>query len=307
MKQKKNTLNAYKHNFRRYRVLYLMILPSIITVFIFHYIPIYGLQIAFKNFKPNLGIWGSPWVGFDNFIKFFKYPYFTKILKNTVWISFRALLNFPFPIIFAIMLHEMQNQRVKKICQQLTYAPHFVSVVVVCSMVSIFTNRETGLINLIIQALGGEAKDFMGDPAAFADIYALSELWTRLGWGTIIYLAALSGVSEELVEAAKLDGAGRMQVIRYVYIPHLMPTIITLLILNMGTLLSVGFEKTFLLQNPLNMDASSVIATYVYEVGMSGLQYSYSTAIGLFNSIVSVIFVLVANMISRKVTEVALW
>jgi len=304
---KKKFLGANVRDLKRCSMLYLLLLPSVVAVFIFHYIPIYGLQIAFKDYKVSLGVWDSKWIGFENFVDFFQYPYFGKIIKNTIWISLRSLLNFPFPIVFAIMLHEMRTPHLKKICQQITYSPHFVSTVVVCSMITLFTNRETGLINMIIKYFGGETVDFMGNPNMFADIYAISGLWQGLGWSTIIYLSALSGVSLELVEAAKIDGASRIKVIWYIYIPHLLPTIVTLFILNLGSLMSVGFEKTFLLQNPLNRDASSIVATYVYEMGMTQVDYSYSTAIGLFNSIVNIIFVTTANFISKLTTKVSLW
>lgn len=287
-------------------MLYLLILPPIITVFIFHYIPIYGLQIAFKNFRSSLGIWGSEWVGLENFIKFFSYPYFKQVLWNTIWISICSLITFPIPIIFSLMLNEMKNLKLKKICQQITYAPYFVSTVVVCAMIILFTNRE-GLLNNILALFGVEAIDFMSIPGAFAPIYAISGLWQGLGWGTIIYLATLAGVSPELIEAAKIDGASRMQIIRHVNLPHLKPTIIILFILNMGNLLSVGFEKVYLLQNPLNRDASNVIATYVYEVGLQKMDYSYSTAVGLFNSVINIILIVLANTISKKVSKTSLW
>lgn len=312
MKTKTDDL-SFKERFRktlkqmyRCRLLYLLILPSIAAVFIFHYIPIYGIQIAFKDYRTSRGITGSEWVGFEHFISFFKYPYFSKVLWNTLWISLCSLMTFPIPIIFSLMLNEMKNGKLKKICQMITYAPHFVSTVVVCSMIILFTNRE-GLINIIITALGGEAVDFMAQPSAFAPIYAISGLWSGLGWGTIIYLATLSGVSQELIEAAKIDGANRMQIIWHVNLPHLKPTIITLFILNMGSLLSVGFDKVFLLQNDLNKDASSVISTYVYEIGLLNQKYDYSTAVGLFNNVVNIIMIVTANTISKKVAKTGLW
>jgi len=290
----------------RCKILYLMIIPSIITVFIFHYIPIYGVQIAFKDYRTSLGIWESEWVGLKHFINFINYPYFKKIIWNTFWISLVSLSTFPASIIFALMLNEMKNLKLKKVCQMITYAPYFVSTVVVCSMTILFLNRQ-GLINIIIGLFGGETTDLMSVPSAFAPIYAITGLWQGLGWGTIIYLAALSGVSLELIEAAKIDGANRMQVIWHVNLPHLKPTIITLLILNMGSLLGVGFEKTFLLQNALNMDASNVISTYTYEIGLKSQQFSYSTAIGLFNSLVNIIMIVIANTISNKVAKTGLW
>ena len=290
----------------RCRMLYLMILPAVAAVFIFHYIPIYGIQIAFKNYRTSLGINGSEWVGLKHFIRFFNYPYFTKVLWNTIWISVCSLLTFPCPIIFALLLNEMRSEKLKKVCQMVTYAPHFVSTVVVCSMTILFTGRE-GMINMLLGYIGIEAVDYMSIPSMFAPIYSISGLWSGLGWGTIIYLATLSGVSLELIEAAKIDGATRLQIIWHVHLPHLKPTVITLFILRLGSLLSVGFEKTFLLQNPLNQDASNVIATYVYQMGLLGSEFSYSTAIGLFNNLVNILLIVTANAISNKVVKTGLW
>lgn len=293
----------------QYRALYLMILPSVVSVFIFHYIPLYGVQIAFKDFRTSLGIWESKWVGFDYFIKFFNYPYFWKILWNTISLNLLNLLFFPASVIFAIMLNEMRNGRLKKVCQTITYAPHFISTVLVCSMAIMFLSRE-GLFNIIGPMIYGadyEATNFMANPALFPWVYVISGLWSELGWGTIIYTASLSSISMELVDAAKIDGASRLQIIRYVYLPHLKPTIITMLILQIGQTLTVGFEKVFLLQNPLNMETANVISTYVYEIGIGMHQFSYSTAIELFNSIINIILILSANAISKKVAQTELW
>ena len=296
-------------NLRRYRVLYLMILPAVASVFIFHYIPIYGVQIAFKDYRTSLGIFGSEWVGFKHFIEFFNYPYFWQILWNTISLSLINFIFFPIPVIFAIMLNELRDGKFKKVCQTITYAPHFISTVLVCSMTILFLNRQ-GLFNIIAQVITGgshEAVDYMANPGVFPWAYTISSLWSELGWGTIIYIATLSRVSLELVEAAKLDGASRLQVIRYVYLPHLKPTIATLFILQVGQMLSVGFEKVFLLQNPLNMETSNVISTYVYNVGIGMQQFSYSTAIDLFNSVVNIILVLTANAVSKKLANTGLW
>ena len=304
-----NTLAHKKSLFRRMcdcGWLYALILPSLVTVFIFHYIPIYGVQIAFKDFRNSLGIRGSEWVGFKHFLRFFNYPFFWRILRNTLWISCCSLLLFPLPIIFAIMLNEMKNQKLKKVCQQLTYAPHFISTVVVCSMVIMFLSRD-GLFNILNGLFGKNVVDYIADPELFAPIYALSGSWQNLGWGTIIYLASLSGVSMDLVDAAKIDGASRMQVIRHVYIPHLLPQIVTLFILQTGSMLSIGFEKVFLLQNSLNLEASDVISTYVYKVGLLNRDYSYSTAIGLFNNVINIIILTITNAISKKATKTSLW
>lgn len=299
-------IQKLKKNVYRCRLLYLLVLPSLISLFIFHYIPIYGVQIAFKDYRTSLGIVGSQWVGLKHFKKFIEYPYFAKMILNTLKISVLSLCTFPIPVIFAIMLNEMKNQKLKKVCQMITYAPHFVSTVVICSMLILFSGRD-GLFNIVAGFFGAEARDIMAMPEAFAPIYVLSDLWAGLGWGTIIYLATLSGVSPELVEAAKIDGASRMKVIWHVQLPHLLPTIVTMFILRTGKLLSVGFEKAFLLQNDLNRDASSIISTYVYEVGMVGHQFSYSSAIGLFNNIINIILIVMVNMISKKVTNTGLW
>lgn len=303
---KKDRIHKFLTRLYRCRMLYLMILPSLAAVFIFHYIPIYGVQIAFKDFRSSLGIWESPWVGMKHFENFFRYPYFGRILWNTVRISLVSLCTFPCSILFALMLNEMRNERLKKVLQQFTYAPHFVSTVVVCSMTILFLSRG-GLIDMLAGIFGARETNLMTEPAAFAGIYAVTGLWQGLGWGTIIYLATLSGVSQELIEAAKIDGATRLQIIRHVDLPHLKPTIITLFILQMGSLLSVGFEKVLLLQNPLNLEASSVISTYTYEVGILNQQLSYSAAIGLFNNIVNILFIVTANAACRKVSKVGLW
>lgn len=290
----------------RFRALYLLILPAIVAVFIFHYIPIYGVQIAFKDYRTSLGINGSQWAGLKYFKKFVEYPYFWKILRNTIWISLASLCTFPCSIIFALMLNEMKDGKLKKVCQQITYAPHFVSTVVVCSMTLLYLKSD-GLVNIILGLLGVEPTDLMSNPNAFAPIYAITGLWSSLGWGTIIYLANLSSVSPELVEAATIDGANRMQIIKNVYWPHLKPTVVTLFILQLGKMMNVGFEKTFLLQNPLNLEASSVISTFVYQIGIESQQYSYSSAIGLFNNIVNILLVVLANHISKKLADTGLW
>lgn len=298
--------HAFLKRLYRCRMLYLMILPSVAAVFIFHYVPLYGVQIAFKDFRSSLGIWDSPWVGMKHFRNFFSYPYFAAILWNTIRISLVSLCTFPCAILFALMLNEMKNGKLKRVLQQLSYAPHFVSTVVVCSMTILFLNRG-GMVNGIMEAFGGGDTNLLAQPSAFAPIYAITGLWQGLGWGTIIYLATLSGVSQELQEAARIDGAGRLQLIWHVNLPHLKPTIVILFILQMGSMLSVGFEKVFLLQNALNMEASSVISTYTYEVGILNKQLSYSAAIGLFNNAVNILFIVTANGISKKVGKIGLW
>ena len=292
---------------RRKWQLYLLILPAIVSVFIFHYIPIYGVQIAFKNFRSSKGILGSEWVGFKHFARFLAYPDFWKILWNTVRISLYALATFPCPVILALMMNELNSERYKKFMQMVTFAPHFISTVVVCSMVLLFFDRSQGLVNNVIAALGGERYDFVSSTRYFSSLYVWSGVWQNLGWNAIIYIAALSSVSPELIEAARVDGATRLQIVRYVNFPAILPTVITMLILSAGSLLNVGFEKIYLLQNPLNTEASRVISTYVYEIGLQGGQFSYSTAIGLFNNVVNIVVIILVNGISKRVTRVALW
>lgn len=292
---------------KRYWQLYLLILPSIVTVFIFHYIPLYGVQIAFKNYRPSRGIWGSDWVGLTHFVRFLSFPQFWQILWNTVRISLYSLATFPCSVIFALMLNEVSQVHYKRAVQMVTYAPHFVSTVVVCSMLILFLDYDDGMINALVSLLGGKRADYMTQPSCFASIYVWSGVWQGLGWGSIIYIAALSGISPELYEAARIDGASQMQIIWNINIPGILPTVIVMLILNTGNVLSVGFEKIFLLQNSLNLDASRVISTYVYEIGLQGGQFSYSSAIGLFNNVVNVLFILLVNSISKRVTQVSLW
>lgn len=288
---------------KRYRILYLLLLPPLISTLIFHYVPFYGILMAFENYKPSLGVLGSEWVGLEHFRTFVTYPYFGRMVRNTLTLSLCAFITFPLPIIVAIMFNELRNRNLKKVSQTVLYAPHFVSTVVVCAITIMFVKQDGGLINIIIQLFGGKAEDWISLPSHFALIYTLSGLWTDLGWGTILYTSALATLSHEHVEAARIDGASRLQTIWHVYIPHLKPTIIIKLIMQFGAVMSVGFEKIFLLQNPLNLSASSVISTYSYEIGLVGGEYSYSAAIGLFNNIINVILVIAANKVAKKLSD----
>ena len=291
----------------RHWQMYLLVLLPMIAVIIFHYVPLYGVQIAFRDYSPKKGFFGSKWVGIKHFKRFFTYPKFWEIMWNTLKLNLINLITFPLPIMLAIMFNDIKNGIFKRTTQMLTYAPHFVSTVVLCSMVLLFCNRETGVINVFIRMLGGEGDEWMARPEWFAPIYVISGLWQNLGWDTIIYLAALASLPLELIDASKVDGANRLQVVRNIYIPHLAPTVITLFLLHMGSMFGSSFEKIFLLQNPLNLGVSQTLATYVYEVGIVGNQFSYSTAVGLFNSVISVIIVVIFNAISRKVNETSLW
>jgi putative aldouronate transport system permease protein len=288
--------------------LYMLISPVLLYFLLFHYFPMYGVQIAFKDFMAHKGIWESSWVGFKHFQRFFDGFYFWRLIKNTIGINvYQLLVGFPIPIILALMINEVQRKWFRKTVQMVTYAPHFLSTVVVVGMIFIFLNPKSGIVNISLQALGLEPVFFMTDSGWFKTIYVLSDVWQHMGWSSIIYLAALSGVDPQLHEAAKMDGASRLQRIWNINIPSLLPTIIILFILNMGSLLNVGFEKIFLMQNQLNMEGSDVISTYVYRTGILGAQYSFSAAVGLFNSVVNFILLVAVNQISRKVSDTSLW
>jgi len=288
--------------------LYLMSVPALLALLIFSYKPMYGIIIAFKDFSLSKGYWGSPWCGLDNFERLFSSYWFPVIFKNTLTLSvLNLVLGFPIPIILALLANEIGNEKVKRTFQTVSYAPHFISTVVLCGMIVLFTNKSHGIINLAIQALGGEPVAFMQDPHLFKWVYVLSSIWQSSGWGTIIYFAALSGVDQSLIDAANVDGASRFQRILYVNLPVLVPTIMIMLILQCGSLLSVGYEKDLLLQNALNLQGSEIISTYVYKLGLINYDYAFSTAAGLFNSICNTIILVTANMISRKVSDSSLW
>nr|MBC9203428.1 sugar ABC transporter permease [Paenibacillus sp. PL91] len=288
--------------------LYLFIAPAFFYFLIFSYLPMYGIQIAFKNFIPTKGILGSPWVGFDHFVRFFDSYYFWDLIWNTLSISLYELaVGFPIPIILALAFNEIRGGFFKKMAQTVTYAPHFISVVVMAGMIITFLSPSSGIVTHLLEWLGFDAPDFLTDPRWFKTMYVLSGVWQSAGWGTIIYLAALSGVDPGLHEAAIIDGASRFQRVRHINIPTIVPTMTILLILNMGSLLGVGFEKILLLQNSLNMGASDVISTFVYRSGLVDAQYSFSTAIGLFNSVINAFVLVVVNQIVRRTNENSLW
>lgn len=288
--------------------LYLLLLPALIYFIVFRYGPMYGLQIAFKDYVATKGFLGSPFVGLKHFKRFFSTPDFWMIMKNTVTISVGSILvNFPMSIIVALMLHQVTRTRFKKFVQTIIYAPHFISVVVLVGMITLFLSPTSGIINKLIEALGGEAIHFMAEPGWFKPIYILSATWQSTGWGTVIYLAALSGVSPELYEAAEIDGASKWQKMWHVDFPGILPTAVIQLILTTGNILSIGYEKIFLMQNSLNRLTSEVISTYEYKQGLINAQYSYSAAIGLFNAVVNLAILLTVNRIARKVSDTSLW
>ena len=291
--------------------LYLFVLPPIITTFIWHYIPLYGVVIAFKDYKVIDGILGSDWAGLEHFMAFFRDPYFEPILWNTIRISLYSFATFPCSIIFALMINELTNHKFKKTVQMISYMPHFISTVVVCAMVHMFFNVDGGIVNNAIVALGGEPVPFMYKAKYFDHLYVWSGVWQGIGWGTIIYLANLSNVSPDLIEAARIDGASRWDVVVHINIPTILPTVVIMLILRVGSIMGVGFEKVFLLQTDLNLSASRVISTYVYErtlgAGGTTAYWDYSAAIGLFNTFINLILIILTNTIARKVSDIALW
>ena len=301
--RKKLTLKSIFHDWR----LYVLLLPSLVYLFIFAYIPMYGVQIAFRDFSPRKGIWGSEWVGLEYFKRFIEYPNFKFLMMNTLRIGLYSLATFPCSIIFALMLNEVRSTKFKKSVQMISYIPHFLSTVVVCSMVTLFFNQKTGVVNAIIEFLGGTRTDFLTKASYFEDIYVWSGVWQGLGFGAIIYIAALASVPMEQIEAARIDGATRLQIIWHVNIPYILPTIIIMLIFSCGVILGVGFEKILLLQNDLNLSRSQVISTYVYEIGIRGGQFSYSSAIGLFNTIINVTILAIVNEIARRFGETSIW
>lgn len=295
-------------NMKKNWILYAMILPVAIYYIIFAYAPMYGIQLAFKDYQVKEGIMGSPWVGLEHFIRFFKSYNFGQLLKNTIGISVYSLLvGFPIPIIFALMLNYLRNKFLKKTVQMVSYAPYFISTVVMCGMIAIFMNPDTGILNVIRNFFGMESVDFLAKPEWFKDIYVWTGVWQGMGWSSIIYISALSGVDYQLHEAAIMDGATKIQRMIHVDLPSIRPTIIMLLILQIGSLMNVGFEKVFLLQNTLNKSAASVISTYTYEEGLINSDYGYSTAVGLFNSLINVILIVGANQICKKLADESLF
>lgn len=295
--------------FRKNYQFYLLILPALLFTFIFSYIPMYGAQIAFRDFNPGLGYLGSEWVWFKHFLRFFREPTFWRLIKNTVTLNlYLHIFTTSLELIFALMLNEVYNKHFKKTVQMITYMPHFISTVAMCGMILLFLHRETGVINLIgINLFGTEGYNFIADPHWFKSIYVISLAWQNLGWGSIIFVAALSGVSQEIVEAATIDGVNRFQKIWYVDLPTILPTLIILVVLQMGSLLSGGFDAILLLQNSLNLESSEVLATFVYKLGITNAQFSYSTAIGLFNSVINVIFLIIVNKAADRLTDTSLW
>lgn len=303
-----NSIRVLLDDFRKNRAIYLMVLPVVLYFFIFKYFPMYGAVIAFKDFSPAKGIWGSDWVGFQHFKDFFQSYYFIRVLRNTFLISFYNLIfGFPAPILLAILLNELRQKFFKSIVQTVSYLPHFISIVVISGLIIDFTNRG-GIVNSIIMFFGGQDSALMNNAENFRTIFVSTSVWQELGWSSIIYLAALSGINPELYEAVRVDGAGRFRQIWSVTLPGLIPTIMILLILRIGGLMEVGFEKVVLLYNPNTYETADVISSFVYREGLAqGNDYSYTTAVGLFQSMINFVLLISANSISRRFSGSRLW
>lgn len=297
---KKTRKNALIYSIKKNREIYIMLIPVVLYYVVFRYAPMFGNMIAFQNYKVTKGILGSDWVGFKHFIAFFNDIFFLRVLKNTLTISVSSLLfSFPMPIIFALLLNEVKNLKFKKCVQTITYMPHFISTVIISSMILTYV-APNGVINAVIQAFGIDKVPFMTDPKYFVGVYVISNIWQNLGWSSIIYISALSGIDTELYEAAAVDGANRWKQTIHITIPGILPTISIMLIMQIGSLLSVGYEKILLLYNPAIYESADVISTYVYRKGILGAEYSFSAAVGMFNSIVNFILLVFANWFSKK-------
>lgn len=287
--------------------MYLFILPMVIYVTLFSYLPMYGIQLAFKDYRAADGIWGSAWVGFKHFKTFFESYQFWDLLRNTLGLSIYSLVaGFPLPIIFALCLSYVTRKNYKKFSQMVTYAPHFISTVVYCGMILIFLSSD-GVINQILMLLGFDPAGFLSNPKMFRHIYVWSGVLQNIGWGSIMYISVLTSVSEELHEAAKMDGANLFQRMLYIDIPSIIPTMVIMLIMRTGEIMDVGFEKVFLLQNDINLQYSEIISTYVYKIGVLGGQFSYSSAISLFNNAINLLLLVAVNAIARRNSDNSLW
>lgn len=311
VKQKKASFwKRLWEDLKKYKGAYLLVLPVILYYILFCYKPMYGLVIAFKEFSPAAGIWGSEWTsahGFQHFIDFFHSYYFGRILKNTLVISLTSIIfGFPMPIIFALLLNEIKNEKFKRVTQTISYMPHFISTVVICGMISMFVS-EKGIITYILTLFGGDKVSMLANPKYFVPIYVISGIWQELGWGAIIYLSALSGIDQGLYEAAKIDGANRWQQTLHVTLPGISGTIIIMLLLRVGNIMNVGYEKIILLYNEGIYEKADVISTFVYRKGLLEYQWSYSAAVGIFNSVINFIIIIIFNKISKRFSEVSLW
>lgn len=315
VKKKKNDVRALlpkKQPFRAYMKghydLYLLLLPALLYVAIFMYVPMYGVLMAFQDYSPAKGILGSSFVGLKHFEKFFSTYMAKQIITNTVVLSaYSLIVSFPFPVILALMLNYCMNKKFGKLVQTVTYMPYFISVMVLVGMMNIFFSSNYGVVNMVLKALGREAYTFMSSEASFRHMYVWSGIWQGMGYSSVIYFAALAGIDPTLYEAAELDGASKLQRILYIDLPSIMPTVIIMLIMSAGNLMSVGFEKAYLMQNDRNSGVSEILSTYVYKVGLIDARYSFSAAINLFNSVINFVILITINKISGKLSETSLW
>lgn len=288
--------------------LYTMLLPALICLILFHYVPMYGVTIAFKDIRIGEALWEGTWVGFKHFERLFSSDLFSTIFKNTLVITFiQNFLLWPLPIIFALIVHNCTNKGIRKTVQTVSYLPHLMSIVVVVSIINLFCSQETGLINIVLQKLGFDAIYFDGEQKWFLPMYFVSEVWMNMGSNAVVYIAALSAVDPQLIEAAEIDGASKLKRIWHIDLPTIRPTIILLLIMSMGKVLTLGYERILLMQNDLNLPVSEIIGTYVYKTGLQGMQYSFSAAVSLFNNVVGLILVLVSNHIAKKTADISLF
>ncbi len=307
MNQNAGFFKRLGRDLKKYRSLYIMLLPVILYYLIFCYLPMYGAQIAFRDFSPKFGILGSKWVGLANFKSFFHGVYFIRLVRNTLIINIiNLIIGFPMPIILALLLNEVRKLWFKKTIQTVSYLPHFISTVVVSGMIMQFVSTN-GFITKLMTVFGFAQNNLLTDPNMFRPIYIISDIWQEIGWGSIIYIAAIAGINSELYEAARIDGAGRFKQVLYVTIPGILPTIITMLILRIGTMMTIGYEKIILLYNPSIYETADVISTYVYRKGLQDLDYSFSTAVDLFNSVINLVLLFSANKICKKLTDSSLW
>ncbi|MDQ6418127.1 ABC transporter permease subunit [Paenibacillus sp. LHD-117] len=297
-----------KKSARRHWQLYLLVIPPILYFLIFKYAPMANAVLAFKDYNVIKGIWGSPWAGTKYFELFFRNPAFVTLIKNTLYISlYQLAVGFPIPILLALALNEVRSMRFKRTVQLFTYAPFFISTVVMVSIIMLFLAPRLGIMNTILGVFGMDAVNFLGDARWFRSVYVFSDIWQTAGYSAIIYLAALAGVDPSLYEAAKVDGASRLQKIMNVDLPGLMPAAVIILILSVGNIMAIGFEKMYLLQNPLNLSTSEIISTYVYKIGLLNANYSFATAVGLFNSVINLVLLIIVNALAKRASSTSLW
>lgn len=304
----KKQVNMTWVQMKKMKTLYFMMLIPMIMLIIFHYIPMYGILIAFKNFSPGLGIWDSPWNNFEHFKRLFSDFLFIRALKNTIVISLlKVVIVFPAPIIFAILLNEIKSEKFKKVTQSISYLPHFMSWVILSAMVIEVFSPQRGIINFIITLFGGDPINFMADKSSFIPILILTDMWKEIGWGAIIYLASIASIDPQLYEAAEMDGAGRFHKMIHVTLPSIMPMVIIMFILRLGSILNAGFDQILNLYNPLVYEVADIIDTYVYRSGLEQFQFDYATAVGLFKNVVGIVLILSANAIIRRKSEHGIW